>query len=487
MPKKHRKQKKGSKRRSDEDSPTYYEVSDSTPEPTDNLEFNNTGSYNRDVRAEYESNSIIGQGSHSRFESGTNSIDHQTRSDFISLDSGPNDLEETFIPLEEDKPVLSRQERRREEREQAKQTSNNPPSSNDTRYNFCYPWMDSMASIFRGQEVHCYDLFHQEFNLFLKYISPRVDETKLREKVVKEIRYAINDRWDDAEVDVFGSFATGLFISSSDVDLVISFSRMSPRIDAVASQLIESGICIRKDVTVIRHAKVPVIKIEERYSGLKVDIVLNTTNGVTTAKLINKELKQYPAARPIILFLKHYLAMRELNEVFTGGLGGYAIFALVVSFLQMHPLVSTGQIDPMENLSVLLLDFMEMYGHQFRMGSVGIDSKNKAYYSKGYNERARNGTHVYNIIDPQDPHNDIGQKSYKSEDVADKFHDTYISMKERMKELEKELKANNYTGLSPSRVSSFKNFSILSICICITPQYIMQRSRMLKAYSQYFS
>lgn len=118
---------------------------------------------------------------------------------------------------------------------------------------------------------------------------------------------------------------------------------------------------------------------------LKVDIILNSTSGVDSAKSIQDMMIKYPGLRPISLIVKHLLALRNLNEVFTGGLGGYAIVCLVVSFLQMHPKVASGQIDPMQNLGVLVLDFFQLYGINFNLDDVGINvTGNGSYYNKVY-------------------------------------------------------------------------------------------------------
>lgn len=39
--------------------------------------------------------------------------------------------------------------------------------------------------------------------------------------------------------------------------------------------------------------------------------------------------------RPLVLVIKQFLAQRNLNEVFTGGLGSYGILLMVYSFLQV--------------------------------------------------------------------------------------------------------------------------------------------------------
>lgn len=46
----------------------------------------------------------------------------------------------------------------------------------------------------------------------------------------------------------------------------------------------------------------------------------------------------------------------------------------------MHPKVRNGEIDPMENLGVLLIDFFELYGHYFRYETVGISLRNGGFY-----------------------------------------------------------------------------------------------------------
>jgi non-canonical poly(A) RNA polymerase PAPD5/7 len=118
-------------------------------------------------------------------------------------------------------------------------------------------------------------------------------------------------------------------------------------------------------------------------TNLKVDIILNSTTGLDSAVEINDMLIRYPGLRPISLVVKHLLALRTLNEVFTGGLGGYAVVCLVVSFLQMHPKVASGAIDPMQNIGALLLDFFQLYGLNFNLDETGLDVRGKGcYYDK---------------------------------------------------------------------------------------------------------
>lgn len=46
----------------------------------------------------------------------------------------------------------------------------------------------------------------------------------------------------------------------------------------------------------------------------------------------------------LVLVLKQFLLQRDLNEVFTGGIGSYSLFLMAVSFLQVSQNVKTPQI-----------------------------------------------------------------------------------------------------------------------------------------------
>lgn len=64
------------------------------------------------------------------------------------------------------------------------------------------------------------------------------------------------------------------------------------------------------------------------------DISLNQTNGISAGKIINQYLEVLPGARQLIMVVKAFLSQRSMNEVYTGGIGSYAVICLVISFLQ---------------------------------------------------------------------------------------------------------------------------------------------------------
>lgn len=62
---------------------------------------------------------------------------------------------------------------------------------------------------------------HQEIEQFYNYVLPTPIEHAIRNEVVNRIETIVHSIWPAAGVEVFGSFRTGLFLPTSDIDLVI--------------------------------------------------------------------------------------------------------------------------------------------------------------------------------------------------------------------------------------------------------------------------
>lgn len=54
--------------------------------------------------------------------------------------------------------------------------------------------------------------------------------------------------------------------------------------------------------------------------------------------------QKYPVLPFLVLVLKQFLLQRDLNEVFTGGIGSYSLFLMAVSFLQVSSMESINAI-----------------------------------------------------------------------------------------------------------------------------------------------
>ncbi|KAJ1960617.1 hypothetical protein IWQ62_004160, partial [Dispira parvispora] len=118
-----------------------------------------------------------------------------------------------------------------------------------------------------------------------------------------------------------------------------------------------------------------------------------------------------------------FLIQRGHNEVYMGGIGSYALTNLIVSFLQMHPQIQTGNIDPQLNLGVLLVEFFELYGKTFNYLTTGIRTSGKgSYFDKRRSVHNENDPRLRLCIeDPQDPSNNISRGTFKMHEIKHTF------------------------------------------------------------------
>ncbi|KAK7913501.1 hypothetical protein WMY93_013712 [Mugilogobius chulae] len=213
---------------------------------------------------------------------------------------------------------------------------------------------------------------HEEIMDFYKYISPRPEEEKMRLEVVDRIKEVIYSLWPSAEV--------------------------------------------------------PIIKLTDSFTEVKVDISFNVKSGVKAACLIKEYKEKYPVLPYLVLVLKQFLLQRDLNEVFTGGIGSYSLFLMAVSFLQLH--YRDDVCSPNINIGVLLIEFFELYGRNFNYLKTGIRIKDGGCYV-AKDEVQKNMMDGYRpsmlyIEDPLQPDNDVGRSSYGAMQVKQAFDYAYV-------------------------------------------------------------
>ena len=91
-------------------------------------------------------------------------------------------------------------------------------------------------------------------------------------------------------VDDFGSFKTGLYLPTSDIDMVVLGAKESLNIYSLDQKLRESGMPDSKTVKLLDKAAVPIIKFVDAQTQIKVDISFNTNNGLKSVQLIKVSL-----------------------------------------------------------------------------------------------------------------------------------------------------------------------------------------------------
>ncbi|KAM4643407.1 terminal nucleotidyltransferase 4B-like [Amazona ochrocephala] len=269
---------------------------------------------------------------------------------------------------------------------------------------------------------------HEEIIDFYKYMSPRPEEERMRMEVVNRIENVIKELWPNADVQIFGSFKTGLYLPTSDIDLVVFGKWETLPLWTLEEALRKHNVADENSVKVLDKATVPIIKLTDCFTEVKVDISFNVQNGVKAAQLIKDFIKKYPVLPYLVLVLKQFLLQRDLNEVFTGGIGSYSLFLMAVSFLQLHPREDACMTNA--NYGVLLIEFFELYGRHFNYLKTGIRIKDGgSYVAKDEVQKSMLDGYrpsMLYIEDPLQPGNDVGRSSYGAMQVKQAFDYAYV-------------------------------------------------------------
>ncbi|TVU35597.1 hypothetical protein EJB05_17495, partial [Eragrostis curvula] len=295
---------------------------------------------------------------------------------------------------------------------------------------------------------------HKEILDFCDFISPSAEEQSSRTAAVQAVSDVVKHIWPQCKVEVFGSFRTGLYLPTSDIDVVIFDSKVkTPQVGlyALAKALSQKGVA--KKIQVIAKARVPIVKFVERKSGIAFDISFDVDGGPQAADFIKESVKKLPALRPLCMILKVFLHQRELNEVYTGGIGSYALLTMLITHLQLvwggQDILGYRQ-SKEHNLGILLIKFFDFYGRKLNHWDVGISCNTaKTFFLKSEKEPVKEADifvnldrpHLLAIQDPMLPDNDIGKNSFNYFKVKSAFSKAYSVLTD----------ANLIGGLGPNR------------------------------------
>ncbi|RDW60392.1 putative topoisomerase family protein TRF4 [Aspergillus mulundensis] len=317
------------------------------------------------------------------------------------------------------------------------------------------PWINFMPRTLDMVTVGA--RFHDEILSFYHWAKPVQYEQIVRQDLVNRLQAVFQSRYHGVEIHAFGSFASGLYLPNADIDLVLlstSFQRSGVRafgerkgqIYAFSAFLKNQNIAVPGSVETIAHARVPILKFVDKLTGLKVDLSFDNDSGLIANKTFQQWKSEYPAMPVIVSVIKQFLLLRGLNEVATGGLGGFSITCLVTSLLQHMP---RGNLYP--NLGDVLMAFFQFYGRDFDFETRGIRMNPPGYFDKVRNQsiiphhasadlkmqrvygvyKANNGSRL-SIEDPNNPDNDISGGTREIALIFKSFSEAHHLLKDRL-------------------------------------------------------
>ncbi|KAK0644372.1 hypothetical protein B0T16DRAFT_356226 [Cercophora newfieldiana] len=302
------------------------------------------------------------------------------------------------------------------------------------------PWMVADHSDCRLPAVW----LHKEIVDFYEYLRPRDFEERIRGEVIDDLKRFCRGLWRDAEVYSFGSFPTGLYLPTSDMDVVVVSDQVlhgtGPPKYTEKRHLYIFGGALRKSKRILFNeienivgARVPLVKYVDHRTRLKVDVSFENPGGLQAVKTFNAWKEQYPAMPILVTLIKHLLCLHGLNEPVNGGIGGFTVICLVVSMLQLMPEVQSRSMDPMHHLGELFMNFLDLYGNKFNYQEVAISLNPPRYIPKNmvttvvYKQHDR-----LSIIDPNNPENDVSGGSKLFKRVAAIFQDAHSTLQRQL-------------------------------------------------------
>ncbi|GFF31857.1 poly(A) RNA polymerase cid14 [Aspergillus udagawae] len=296
------------------------------------------------------------------------------------------------------------------------------------------PWMSLMEP-----SLHLGSRLHNEILSFYHWVKPMQYEQIVRADLITRLQVAFQNRYYGVQLRPFGSFASGLYLPTADIDLVLlssnfmrngikTFGERKGQIYAFAAFIKNLEIAVPNSIETIAHARVPILKFVDKMTGLRVDLSFDNDSGLIANNTFQNWKSEYPAMPVIVAVVKQFLLLRGLNEVPTGGLGGFSITCLITSLLQHLP---HGHTAP--NLGSILMDFFEFYGNIFDFENVGIRLNPPGYFNKRvYKGFQGNNDARLSIEDPNNPDNDVSGGTREIQLIFKSFSKAFQLLKERM-------------------------------------------------------
>jgi non-canonical poly(A) RNA polymerase PAPD5/7 len=286
---------------------------------------------------------------------------------------------------------------------------------------------------------------HNEILDFYDFVAPEDYEHDARSLLVQRVQDALSStNWLGVPGSIlcFGSFPAGLYLPTADMDLVyasdqhvrggpqaVDTSRRGALKSVLyrASKRLSQAKLVKGSAEVIWAAKVPIIKFKDRVTNIDVDISFENLSGVQAQATFDQWKRQHPDMTYMVALLKQFLAMRGLNEVHKGGIGGFTIICLVVSYIH-HTQKSS-------NLGQCFVGFLEYYGKQFNLATQRIQMHPPAVVWKtGFDIDGRpEKQDGLSIQDPNRPENNISGGSHNVSLIFQAFAQAHDTITDRMR------------------------------------------------------
>ena len=242
-------------------------------------------------------------------------------------------------------------------------------------------------------EKYIKEMLKKDIMDFYSYIKSNI---KSKQKPINNIRSSLQEILELNEYDftvyVFGSYATGLCLPWSDLDLILISKNPQAKYDEnyskeklkeIQNLLSQTNWVDKNTLKFVNYRAFPYLKFstDEKHGFMKVNLTIKDmkNKGYECAKLTSNFLKSYKSMEPIILVLKNLMyysktlfSLSEYYENQKENLNSYSIVLMVVFFIQYQIMqINIQTVNSPEYIGELFINLLQYYNN-FTEGFVFV-------------------------------------------------------------------------------------------------------------------
>ena len=188
--------------------------------------------------------------------------------------------------------------------------------------------------------------------------QPNASMIKKRKGLFQHLKRTVERRFKGSSLRQFGSSASGLSLSSGDMDLCLLFNEQKPKkiLRSLSNTLKNQDM---EDIQVISSAKVPIIKFTDERTKIPVDISINNTLALHNTTLLKMYGQTDERIQKSILAAKYWASQRDVGNAAGGTFSSYAWSLIMIQALQTATPAVAPNIQSGKDRTHLKVDGME--------------------------------------------------------------------------------------------------------------------------------
>ena len=336
------------------------------------------------------------------------------------------------------------------------------------------------------EDTEMFRILNKDLTDYQKYITEKINrKIPFIRKLINEIRSVLNLLTQDYDIQIYGSYANGLCMPWSDLDLVlvnkntmnyVNYLHENNNEDLNENISLEPNNDLQSDnssvantdstretnnqispneLLLFLHQKLknkPWIKqqnltenlsvkilriiVVESYSEMNIDISIENEkhNGLKCVNLVKSYLNEYSSLKPITLALKAILQSANLHNPNKGGLSSYGLILMVVSYIQSQKDNFGLKNEPDLN-GKIFYGFLKHYGilfdfNKYLILTYPLKETNIANNDKESYLNINQFSQEFIILDPLNNKNNVANSSFQFMNLKMAFMIAFMVTKE---------------------------------------------------------